>query len=169
MIQPSTWLGFLAEDPEFESEQEMNQVLGLLLRLYNQVGSQIRERSAAFLPKEADAEEWCFGYMRGVELDDIWDDEDDDAVQDALLSVAAIADDVTEDSLREILGDEDIDEWLEKQRENLPETVLFLYDYWADDRRPPASAAKKRIGRNDPCPCGSGKKYKKCHGSPASI
>ena len=20
------------------------------------------------------------------------------------------------------------------------------------------------VGRNDPCPCGSGKKYKKCHG-----
>jgi preprotein translocase subunit SecA len=20
-----------------------------------------------------------------------------------------------------------------------------------------------RVGRNDPCPCGSGKKYKKCH------
>ena len=25
------------------------------------------------------------------------------------------------------------------------------------------SAAK--VGRNDPCPCGSGKKYKKCHGT----
>ncbi len=25
--------------------------------------------------------------------------------------------------------------------------------------------AKKKIGRNDPCPCGSGKKYKKCHGA----
>jgi len=23
---------------------------------------------------------------------------------------------------------------------------------------------KKKIGRNDPCPCGSGKKYKQCHG-----
>src|SRR5262245_19436311 len=23
----------------------------------------------------------------------------------------------------------------------------------------------KKIGRNEPCPCGSGKKYKKCHGS----
>ena len=23
-----------------------------------------------------------------------------------------------------------------------------------------------KVGRNDPCPCGSGKKYKKCHGSP---
>ena len=24
--------------------------------------------------------------------------------------------------------------------------------------------AEKKIGRNDPCPCGSGKKYKNCHG-----
>ena len=23
---------------------------------------------------------------------------------------------------------------------------------------------EKKIGRNDPCPCGSGKKYKNCHG-----
>jgi len=23
---------------------------------------------------------------------------------------------------------------------------------------------KEHIGPNDPCPCGSGKKYKKCHG-----
>ncbi len=26
-------------------------------------------------------------------------------------------------------------------------------------------AEEDRIGRNDPCPCGSGKKYKKCHGA----
>ncbi|HEY8370476.1 MAG TPA: SEC-C metal-binding domain-containing protein [Thermodesulfobacteriota bacterium] len=31
---------------------------------------------------------------------------------------------------------------------------------------PPAPARRevKKVGRNDPCPCGSGKKYKKCHG-----
>jgi preprotein translocase subunit SecA len=29
--------------------------------------------------------------------------------------------------------------------------------------RPVNGGAK--VGRNDPCPCGSGKKYKKCHGS----
>ena len=27
------------------------------------------------------------------------------------------------------------------------------------------SAPTGRVGRNDPCPCGSGKKYKKCHGA----
>jgi preprotein translocase subunit SecA len=26
---------------------------------------------------------------------------------------------------------------------------------------------KEKVGRNDPCPCGSGKKYKKCHGAEA--
>ena len=28
-----------------------------------------------------------------------------------------------------------------------------------------STAEKKDTGRNDPCPCGSGKKYKKCHGA----
>ncbi|MBY0248547.1 MAG: preprotein translocase subunit SecA [Nitrospiraceae bacterium] len=30
---------------------------------------------------------------------------------------------------------------------------------------PPAHRADDKVGRNDPCPCGSGKKYKKCHGA----
>jgi preprotein translocase subunit SecA len=29
----------------------------------------------------------------------------------------------------------------------------------------PAAATVPEVGRNDPCPCGSGKKYKKCHGA----
>ena len=32
----------------------------------------------------------------------------------------------------------------------------------------PGSDAFANVGRNDECPCGSGKKYKKCHGSPTS-
>ena len=32
------------------------------------------------------------------------------------------------------------------------------------DKNVPQPAAKNKIGRNDPCPCGSGKKYKYCHG-----
>ena len=31
------------------------------------------------------------------------------------------------------------------------------------EKRQPIKVDKK-IGRNEPCPCGSGKKYKKCHG-----
>ena len=40
-----------------------------------------------------------------------------------------------------------------------PETVSL-----ADLGLPQASAAMPRVGRNEPCPCGSGKKFKHCHG-----
>jgi preprotein translocase subunit SecA len=30
---------------------------------------------------------------------------------------------------------------------------------------PGAQADWTNVGRNDPCPCGSGKKFKKCHGA----
>jgi preprotein translocase subunit SecA len=30
---------------------------------------------------------------------------------------------------------------------------------------PPANVDWSSVGRNDPCPCGSGKKFKKCHGA----
>jgi preprotein translocase subunit SecA len=29
--------------------------------------------------------------------------------------------------------------------------------------------SEPKVGRNDPCPCGSGKKYKKCHGAPVGV
>jgi preprotein translocase subunit SecA len=31
--------------------------------------------------------------------------------------------------------------------------------------RPATQRSAQRIGRNDPCPCGSGKKFKHCHGA----
>ncbi len=34
--------------------------------------------------------------------------------------------------------------------------------------RAPAARQGPKVGRNDPCPCGSGKKYKKCHGAIAA-
>src|SRR5262245_54448454 len=30
------------------------------------------------------------------------------------------------------------------------------------------SGRHKKVGRNEPCPCGSGKKFKKCHGKTAT-
>jgi len=34
-----------------------------------------------------------------------------------------------------------------------------------ETQRRPIRRAEQRVGRNDPCPCGSGKKYKHCHGA----
>jgi preprotein translocase subunit SecA len=35
----------------------------------------------------------------------------------------------------------------------------------AAPKQPARRSAARQIGRNDPCPCGSGKKYKHCHGA----
>ena len=45
--------------------------------------------------------------------------------------------------------------------------VHGLYSYWRErpvDPRPTEELLVRRvkIGRNEPCPCGSGKKYKRC-------
>jgi len=33
-----------------------------------------------------------------------------------------------------------------------------------EERKAPVKKTDKKVGPNDPCPCGSGKKYKKCCG-----
>jgi preprotein translocase subunit SecA len=54
-----------------------------------------------------------------------------------------------------------------------PEAVQNVQYHHADyeealtavaERPMPPLRAGQKIGRNDPCPCGSGKKYKQCHG-----
>lgn len=60
-------------------------------------------------------------------------------------------------------------EAIQKQKMNLQhDQVSQLEDKPAEPAAPPADKPfvrpQAKIGRNDPCPCGSGKKYKACHG-----
>ena len=51
----------------------------------------------------------------------------------------------------------------ESQAQNIeakPEIILNI----GGEQGSGTSATGEKVGRNDPCPCGSGKKYKKCHG-----
>jgi len=48
-----------------------------------------------------------------------------------------------------------------------PEVQQLSYSGGSEEPNPQPKSPRKaehKIGRNDPCPCGSGKKYKKCHG-----
>jgi uncharacterized protein len=55
-------------------------------------------------------------------------------------------------------------------RDDLIDEALFavqlLRIYWLDNApKPTTRRVEATPGRNDPCPCGSGKKFKKCHGA----
>ncbi|MFZ4833493.1 preprotein translocase subunit SecA [Rouxiella sp. Mn2063] len=47
------------------------------------------------------------------------------------------------------------------QRQFLSHQEVSLLE---DESESSAASGERKVGRNDPCPCGSGKKYKQCHG-----
>lgn len=51
----------------------------------------------------------------------------------------------------------------------LPISILAISAFWRDPemQKPPMPVRSEKIGRNQPCPCGSGRKYKKCCGAAA--
>ncbi len=56
---------------------------------------------------------------------------------------------------------------LVRRRQRQQAQLRFVGGEAAQQARPQPVRAGQKIGRNEPCPCGSGKKYKRCHGAVA--
>src|SRR5205823_13331073 len=59
----------------------------------------------------------------------------------------------------QIQREEQVEEMQPKEQE-----MNFFHGEESAVAREPVRNTSDKVGRNDPCPCGSGKKYKKCHG-----
>ena len=51
-----------------------------------------------------------------------------------------------------------------EERRRQEETNRMIASHGETEKPKTVVRTEKKVGRNDPCPCGSGKKYKKCHG-----
>lgn len=73
----------------------------------------------------------------------------------------------------EFEGDEDMEPLSAAERVQLimelPAVLQALHFARLEEQKPQPARRESEIGRNDPCPCGSGKKYKKCHGAPDAL
>ncbi len=110
--------------------------------------------------------DWTRGLCRGLQTSPLWGAlfEDHDAI--ALLAPIMLF----EQGHNPDRPDMQVD-----QEPELPQHLInTLYGIWRwGSERPPAYAPAPlpyerdapKVGRNDPCPCGSGKKYKKCCGA----
>ena len=114
---------------------------------------------------------WCAGFMMGVQQ---WPDAaiEDEEVQAALLPIAArMAAEGDE------LDDETLTLWEAAKADVKPakdlgdalyqmvDGVFTLKTLLVPNR--PVRRNEPRVGRNDPCPCGSNKKFKQCCGKKA--
>jgi uncharacterized protein len=69
-------------------------------------------------------------------------------------------------SLRELKADADAEVPLDSLDDAIDDLLDCVFDI-AEVARPrrPLERAAPKVGRNDPCPCGSGRKFKHCHGA----
>ncbi len=170
-IMPSTWFPVLLGEVIFESGEEAQTINSLLIRLYNQINVSLIDGQQALPSASLNDEEladWCGGYLDAVDLDDIW--KSDKAFISPLLPFGALSGRV---SITDLLGADgeaiaDDSEYGAAARKALPHCVAEIHQTWTQWRRKqmasqkPITAPKTR--RNDPCPCGSGGKFKKCCG-----
>ena len=117
--------------------------------------------------------EWADGFFAALDAyGDEWTsdaDEDQAALfEDLLQQVHALRLAEGSDELREHVAASYRDETPDRER-LIDEACYAVQDmrlWWVEQApKPSTRRVDKTPGRNDPCPCGSGKKYKKCHGS----
>ena len=163
------------EQPEFETDAQEPYVRELIDRHLEAIRRRLKSgyRHEPLVDEDSPpevTEEWAFGFATAMDVrPGSWD-----AIADhkqAGLAVASIAMLLSQDDLEG--GEEDIEPLEDDARRvvvgNLPELVRMAYAFWNALPVPPLIEPRRsqKIGRNEPCPCGSGRKYKKCCGANA--
>ncbi len=168
---------FGGETPEFSSPEEAKEILGLMMRHWNTIASTLLKDEPyvpLLLQDEngiAHGNDWARGFMRGTLMRyDGWaglmEDEEHGGCLVPMMMLCHEHDDDPE-MRPEPISPEKREEVIAYMAAGL----LQAYRYFREQRQVSASlhANNRRrnapkVGRNDPCPCGSGKKYKKCCG-----
>ncbi|MBI3896547.1 MAG: SEC-C domain-containing protein, partial [Acidobacteria bacterium] len=69
--------------------------------------------------------------------------------------------------MQPVQEEEQVKEMERRQQRQQAEMILSGADDGSSGGVKTVVRSGEKVGRNDPCPCGSGKKYKKCHGAAA--
>lgn len=192
MIMPGEWLPLVwgpAGTERFDTLEEVQQAADLIMRHYNAVARSLTPPDGLYSPVfdedkrtgEILWELWICGFERAMRLRvDAWErialsgDEEAAACVNMMIALYDIAEgqsDLPKKSIRELT---------ETAPDLIPDMVVEL-NRWTKSATAPApfvrpkpansplapdlfSRPGQKVGRNDPCPCGSGKKYKKCCG-----
>lgn len=188
MTMPSQWMDYLKlNQQDFSSKDQAQAILGMVMSMYNEIAENLHNQTfEIFDPNTNEDEEteleakrwWAYGYMLAVHLDKAsWRDSNISEPL-SMISCLAVGDQALQDTLQNAFakdGAEDnvsLDEQAQTLRnicnDKAQDAAIQIYNYWAQQRAASAkdnkssSKRKNKTGRNDPCPCGSGKKYKKC-------
>ncbi|MDQ5897535.1 MAG: uncharacterized protein QG612_1621 [Pseudomonadota bacterium] len=183
---PSVWLaqvwGESAESQaSFDDEGQARAIVGTLMKLHEAIGAALERGGrggASHAPRIAEradglpgGNDWASGFVLGMQIaPEGWQPllADDEAGQ-ALVPIMMLHHEHDED---EALRPPPIDAAMRAElRAVLTDALLQLHQQLAPERRQVQRGERQaltfrrtgaKVGRNDPCPCGSGRKYKAC-------
>lgn len=185
-VPPDRWmtLALATRNPTFDSRQQEDDVRHILFNILEKTKKTING-GYEVLPEECRAEniyssefsrlkEWATGYGQGCELlMDVWASVlKHPQVQPmaeawsscmVLLNVWSRADSLLEKAKKK--DGPDVNKMLQAMPAVAREMAVMCHDIraiWQKALEKPVAVTVTKVGRNDPCPCGSGKKHKKC-------
>lgn len=172
IVRPSAyldaiWGGAEREAPAFDTKEQAEYVMGLLMRRWNAIaeGIMIGDPAPALIMDFGDTlmgQDWADGFLLGLDYHESLAatgkiEKHTDRLIEPVLALAG----------PEVYGSRISASRREKIFDDLPDIILRCAAAWrpnAVTAPTPAPVHSAKVGRNDPCPCGSGKKYKKCCG-----
>ena len=174
MVMPSEWLPMVFGDEDdrgFATFDLGQRAIGLLMRFHNEVASELDaggDRSGFPRDRIGDVEKWCRGYVFGTsfrasEWQEAMDEDDEFA-----FAIAPIVTMLTPEIARDLRRNQP--KKYAQLVDSLPSAAAEVHQWWrkrytaqASERaHPTVRRATPKISPNAPCPCGSGKKYKRC-------
>lgn len=181
-VAPSHYLDEIwdGESP-FAVRSDFEEFLNLVVRHWNLIARTMASPDLVFAPwlavnegeKLPRGNRWARGFLRGISLyKESWNEifDDDDKFANLIPILALVHENDPAPEMRSWPEHPDA-ELRERVLRGLSTATQWIYDYFRtrQTRKSQAAEAKNRrptpkIGRNDPCYCGSGKKYKRCCG-----
>jgi uncharacterized protein len=185
MIPPSTWMphvwshkGDGSHKPVYQSIERAQKILDLIMHHYNSIARNLLpgtkegyEPVTSFI--EATGEEFCMVWAAGFEralnlVPSSWLSIIKSGDSDAVAALKSLRTLVAISNGESTLPDEEQSRFLEAAPDAISEWIEILSDWRLQHHAlapVTAQTAFRDTGRNAPCPCGSGRKYKKCHGA----
>ncbi|MGI9502065.1 MAG: UPF0149 family protein [Geminicoccaceae bacterium] len=190
MVMPSEYLPVIQRgetddgDLDFKSMEEANRFMELISQHWNHVNHQLNEEEL-YIPlalgdepgSDRGSNDWANGFITGTHLrHGIWSEliEDEENGGPIVPIMALAYENHPDPEMRPFK--EPIDD--EKRQELMIGSaagVMQMHAYFLEQRDAylpevkPTVRTRQKTGRNAPCPCGSGLKYKKCCGSPQTL
>lgn len=177
IIPPGEWMPeALGKEPEYESLEQATKFMSSMMGFYNDVANTLQAEQPPKLilkprsptDKRLDYQTWCEGYILGWALSaEEWLRPGNEPLKKLTFPILYLSGAFREEAQRrgeEYASEEEYDLKVSQDcADMLPQAVAGIYNFWLSrNKTMPIKREAAKVGRNELCPCGSGKKFKQC-------